>query len=190
MPIPGQSNANELLQSLRTGDRAALNSLYDQHRAAFFHWAGKRFHCDREALEDAWQDAVIVFYDQVKSGRLAVLSCSVRTYLFAVGFRVLSAGERKRKRISQKDEIDESLEADAATFAWDDPWLDERETLLAAMEKLSLSCRQMLKRRYFEEKSLAEVQVEFGYNSLNTLHASLSRCLKKLKEIIADQVRR
>ena len=161
-----------------------LENLYDLYREAFYRWAGKRFDCSQSALEDAWQDAMLVFYDQVRSGRLTTLNCSVKTYLFAVGFRVLSASERKQKRFSPKDEIDEALQAQAFVFEWDDPWLDERETLLAAMDELSPKCRELLKRRYYEEKSLAQVQMELGYNSINTLSASISRCLKGLKAII------
>lgn len=164
-----------------------LEILYDLHREAFYRWAGKRFDCGKSALEDAWQDAMLIFYDQVRSGRLKTLSCSTKTYLFAVGFRVLSASERKQKRFSPKDEIDEALQAQAFVFEWDDPWLEERETLLAAMDELSPHCRQLLKLRYYEGKSLQEVQAELGYNSLNSLSASISRCLKELKAIISKK---
>ncbi len=163
-----------------------LDHLYDAHREVFFQWAGKRFRCERAVLEDAWQDTVIVFYGAVKSGRLTTLNCSVKTYLFAVGFRVLSANERKSKRFALKDEIDYALDGGLAASEPDDPWLAERKTLLAAMGQLSPACRQMLKLRYYEEKSLSEVQVELGYNSQNSLNASMSRCLKRLKEIIRE----
>lgn len=165
-----------------------LESLYDLHREAFFRWAGSRFDCNYAALQDAWQDAVIVFYDQVKSGRLKSLQCSVKTYLFAVGFRVLSASGRKQKKWIKLDEIDGLLEAQVMTFEWDDPWLEEREILLATLQELSPQCQQLLTQRYYAEKTLPELQAEFGYNSLDTLNVSLSRCLKKLKQMIATTV--
>lgn len=187
LPTSERENANDLIRSLLEGGEKVLETLYDLHREAFYRWAGKRFDCSQSALEDAWQDAMLVFYDQVRSGRLTALNCSVKTYLFAVGFRVLSASERKQKRFSPKDEIDEALQSRAFVFEWEDPWLEERETLLAAMDELSPHYRQLLKLRYYEGKSLQEVQAELGYNSLNSLSASISRCLKGLKAIISKK---
>lgn len=180
---------DHLFQTLLTREgEKVLENLYDLYREAFFRWAGSRFECSHAALQDAWQDAVIVFYDQVKSGRLTALQCSVKTYLFAVGFRVLSASGRKQKNWVKLDEIDAILEAQVMTFEWDDPWLEEREILLAALQELSPQCQQLLTQRYYAEKTLPELQTEFGYNSLDTLNVSLSRCLKRLKELIAKPI--
>jgi RNA polymerase sigma factor (sigma-70 family) len=176
----------DLFKKLLTREaEKVLEDLYDWYREAFFRWARSRFECSHAALQDAWQDAVIVFYDQVKSGRLTSLQCSVKTYLFAVGFRILSASGRKQKNWIKLDEVDTLLEAQVMTFEWDDPWLEERAMLLTALQELSPQCQQLLTQRYYAEKTLPELQTEFGYNSLDSVNVSLSRCLKRLKEMIA-----
>jgi RNA polymerase sigma factor (sigma-70 family) len=176
----------ELFHTLRTQEgEKVLERLYDLYQQAFYAWAGQRFDCNHAALEDAWQDSIIVFYDQVKSGRLQHLQCSIKTYLFAVGFRVLSASGRKQKKWVKLDEVDDWLTEPEQYFEWDDPWLEERAGLLAAIETLSPQCQNLLKQRYYSEKTLTELQKEFGYNSLDSLNVSLSRCLRRLKEIIA-----
>ena len=171
---------------MREGQRDAVENLYDDFREDFLSWAGRRFSGNQEDFEDAWQDAVVVFYENIVAGKLKALHCEVRTYLFAVGYKRLLKNNRKMKRIFWRDEIDDTLRNghDLIISDWDDPWADERELLLNAMNQLSTQCQNLLVGRYFDGKQLEEIQQEFHFNTPNTTSASLSRCLNKLKEII------
>lgn len=156
----------------------------------FLSWSGKRFQGNREDFEDAWQDAVIVFYENVMSKKLTSLHCELRTYLFAVGYKRLLKNHRKMKRFFWRDTIDDAILKDheLIAFSWDEPWAEEREMLLAAIEKLPKQCQEILLSRYYEEKNLQEIQIEFNYSSLNTVSASLSRCTRQLKDIIEEKM--
>ncbi|MEK7257083.1 MAG: hypothetical protein AAB316_20175, partial [Bacteroidota bacterium] len=109
----------------------------------------------------------------------------------AIGYKRLLKNHRKMKRILWRDKIDDALrnEPEIITFEWDDPWEDERKMLREAMSELSPQCRELLLRKYYHEKTIAEIMVELEYNSLNSVSASSSRCLKRLKEIIEDKLR-
>ena len=58
------------------------------------------------------------------------------------------------------------------------------------MAGLSDSCRDALILRYYEQMGIPEIQAQLGYSSANTTSATLSRCLKKLKELLAEQLSR
>ena len=60
-------------------------------------------------------------------------------------------------------------------------------SLMAAMQEVSPQCGELLKQRFFLERSIPEMQGALGYQSTNALSVSLSRCLKRLKEIITDK---
>ncbi|MCB9297298.1 MAG: sigma-70 family RNA polymerase sigma factor [Lewinellaceae bacterium] len=167
----------------------ALESLYTDYREAFFRWAGRRFQAPRQDFEDAWQEAVFAFYEQVASRKLTTLQYSARTWLFAVGYRRLLNYHRKTRRIFWKDEIDDALVKDAVfqSFPEEEPQAEERATLMAAMQEVPPQCGELLKQRFFLERSIAEMQAALGYQSANALSVSLSRCLKRLKEIITDK---
>lgn len=163
-----------------------MEELYALYRESFFRWAGKRFNANRQDFEDAWQEAVTAFYLQVSSGKLVSLRHEVRTWLFAVGYKRLLNNNRKLKRILWRDHIDEALQQDA----FQPEWLEKhetsanRESLKSAMKAMSSQCREMLVQRYFLEQSLEEIQQNWELNSANTTSATLSRCLKRLKELI------
>lgn len=167
----------------------ALESLYTDYREAFFRWAGRRFQAPRQDFEDAWQEAVFAFYEQVAARKLTAMRYSVRTWLFAVGSRRLLNYHRKTRRIFWKDEIDDALVKDPVfqSFPEEEPQAEERASLIAAIQEVSPQCGELLKQRFFLEKSIPEMQAALGYQSTNALSVSLSRCLKRLKEIITDK---
>lgn len=167
-----------------------LETLYERHRPDFFRWAGRRIECDHPAMEDAWQEAVFAFYEQVAARKLTALRYSPRTWLFAVGYRKLLNAQRKTKRIFWKDEIDDALVRDPVfqQFPGEEPGAEEQASLLASMAEISSQCQNLLRHRFFLEKSIPEIQHAFNYQSANALSVSLSRCLKRLKEMIREKV--
>lgn len=186
MQTPAHLDSQETIRLIQEGRSQVLGQIYDQYREEFLHWGERRFKGKKEDLLDAWQDAVIAFYEQVASHRLVELRCSLRTYLFAIGCKRMLKNHRKMNRLLWRDEVDIVLQEVAVMTAydWDDPWLEEKDQLLAAMELLQPQCQELLLRRYYDERSIQEIMQEWNYNNLNTVSASLSRCLKKLKELI------
>lgn len=186
---PPSNFAQKTISALRDGQAGILEDLYDQFRPDFLSWAGKRFRATPGDLEDAWQDAVVVFYEKVMSGRLTTLSCTVRTYLFAVGYKRLLKNYRKVRRYLWLDAIDKALKnsPELALIDLDDRWEEERDLLLAAMEQISPRCRELLLERYFEEKSINDLMQHFEYASHNSVSVTLANCLAKLKRIIQEK---
>lgn len=189
MQNPVTKFAQEIISSLRDGQPGILEDLYDQFRPAFLAWAGKRFRTTPGDLEDAWQDAVVVFYEKVMSGRLTALNCTVRTYLFAVGYKRLLKNYRKINRFLWQDAVDKALKnnPELALIDLDDIWEEERDLLLAAMEQISPRCRDLLLKRYYEEKSIEELMQHFEYASHNSVSVTLANCLANLKKIIQEK---
>ncbi len=161
--------------------------LYARFREDFFRWAGRRFQGKREDFEDAWQDAVIAFYEQATSGRLTNLRSSPRTWLFAVGYKRLLQNKRKMKRYFWKDAADLALLKDAQLieYEWGLPSAEESALVERSMGMLSSQCREILIQRFYEGKKIPEIRQALNYNSENTASATLSRCLSKLKDIVA-----
>lgn len=176
--------SEQLIQSLRSGRLEAMEDLYATYRPAFFRWATRRVDAGRHDLEDAWQEAVMALYTQVVSGRLTALRCEVRVWLFVVGYRRLLNQNRKTKRILWKDKIDEALLQESGWPEGSETTPEKKDSLCRAMNAMSEQCREMLVQRYFLEKSIEEIQQEWELGSANTTSATLSRCMKRLKELV------
>ena len=179
--------SDTLLETLRTGAPDAFEQLYVNHREDFFSWAGRRFEAGRQDMEDAWQDAVVALYRYAHSGKLADIHCDIRTWLFAVGHKRLFNQKRKIKRIEWKDHIDDSMiqaaMPDESAFSPPgDGW--KQRHLQSAMKSISPKCRDMLIQRYYLQKAIGEIQEDCELLNANTTSATLSRCLKRLKDII------
>lgn len=179
--------SDTLLETLRTGTPDAFEQLYVNHREDFFSWAGRRFEAGRQDMEDAWQDAVVALYRYAHSGKLADIHCDIRTWLFAVGHKRLLNQKRKIKRIMWKDLIDDSMiqaamPDESAFSSPGDGW--KQRHLQSAMKSISPRCRDLLVQRYYLQKAIAEIQEDSDLLNANTTSATLSRCLKRLKDII------
>ncbi len=184
-PLPKEPA--KVIQALQSGEVEVLEALYVRFRQGFFRWAGRRFKARREDYEDAWQEAIIAFYEQVSDGRLTALRYNLRTWLFAVGYRRMLQHHRKMKRFFWPDAIDQAIlqEVEEIEFHWDAP-SDEAQALLEkSMGALSPQCREILVQRFYEGKKIPDIREALNHNSENTTSATLSRCLKRLKDIVA-----
>jgi DNA-directed RNA polymerase specialized sigma24 family protein len=134
--------------------------------------------------------AVIALFEQVTAGKLTAFRTSPKVWLFTVGYRQLLKNNRKTKRLFWRDAIDDALMKDEQQpdFQWNEPAVDEWGLVEQAMQSISLQCREILIQRFYQGKKIPDIMTALGHNSENTTSASLSRCLKKLKEIVMGEV--
>lgn len=86
--------------------------------------------------------------------------------------------------------MDEALLNDVQLldFEWDEPSADEWDLVGKAIQSISPQCREILVQRFYEGKKIPAIMAALGYNSENTTSATLSRCLKKLKETVLEMI--
>lgn len=187
---PSQTESEKIIQALQSGRTEVLESLYGRYREDFFRWAGRRFQANREDCEDVWQEAIIAFYEQVVSGKLIALRYGLRTWLFAVGCKRLLQNNRKMKRFLWRGSISQAMLKDVQLieFQWDEPSAEEHALLEKSMRGLSPQCREILVQRFYEHRKIPDIREALNHNSENTTSATLSRCLKRLKDIVAGLV--
>ena len=168
----------------------AFDRIYDIYRDDFLKSAAFKFRMvPKEDLIDAWQDTLISFFEQIRSNKLNTLSCSMRSFLFLLGFRYIVKYKRHYLRESTTDSFEENAtnEASHIEFDWDDPWNDEKKILQHAVEELPEQSRRMLVLRYIDGKSIEEIMAAMQYTSANAVSVTLSRNLKRLKEIVESK---
>lgn len=191
MEKENKTAANTLLQSLSAGNMAVLDQLYDDYRDDFIGWAGQRFHIqNRDDLIDAWHDTMIMFYEQVRDKKLTYLTCEVKTYLFTIGYRRLLKMHNKMKRTDLVEEFDANINIDESinVYEYEEVSAQQQTMLKEAVSELPEKSRQILVMRFLDGKSIPDIMKTLGYTSENAVSVTLSRGLKKLKEIISERM--
>ena len=191
-PVPMEKlDGNALIKSLQQGDSHVLDKVYQLYRDEFLSWSSRQFKgMDREDFIDAWQESVIAFYDQVMAYKLVILTCELKTYLFIIGRRYIIKQLEKSKRIDHVDPVEGKFAqaSDMIRFEWDDPDNEKKELVSAAFKTIGEQCRTILLMRFGEGLSVPAIMEKSGYPNLNTVSATLSRCLRKLKELIQEKI--
>lgn len=180
----------EILEALRLGNVDAFDQIYIMYREDFLKNAAYKFNqIPKEDLVDAWQDSVIAFFTQIRSGKINNLSCSLRSYLFLIGYRYIIKYNRRYIKESSIESVQTELNSQSSILEleWEKPFAEEKEILNTVLELLPEQTRRMLVLRYIEEKTIEEIKQELNYSSPNAVSVSLSRGLAKLRALFLLQ---
>lgn len=175
------------LEELRKGSNNVLRRVYEQNRDKFLNYA-RRYNLSEEENIDVYQDAYVIFYDNIMSGKVVEMTSTVSTYLFGIGKYLIFDRMRKNKKTvgSQypldivKDEADpiENLEFDEKGLT------PEQELLRKHFGTLGKQCQELLSLFYYRGYTIQEIMEAENYNSENVVKAAKSRCMKTLRERI------
>jgi len=179
----------QLISQLKQRDRNALAKVYSVYKTEFFKFAS-RYNAKNELLEDVYQDALIVVYENAQAGKLDALKSTVKTYLFGIGKFMLFKHFRDSKKEVHTDEnyvFDNYEQAVIEDVYEDEGPSDYQKLLVANFKKLGDKCREVLELFYLQGLKLDEIVSIQGYENKNVVKSQKSRCLKSLKELIVQK---
>lgn len=176
---------NEILNCIRNDGQRELGLIYEKYRSEFLHWIGKEFHCSADDTKDIYQVAILIFYNNVKSGRLEHLVSSVKTYLFAIGKNVAREHLRSIKRDT----------------AWQEKWLREPavhenegpgneyafEAANKALARLGEPGRTIVQLYYYDRKSMQEISAILNYKNPETAKNQKCKAMAILRKLFKEE---
>lgn len=173
-----------VISEIKKGNESKLTSIYRAYRDEFISWAVRNYQCPEETAKDIYQVIIVIFYENIMSGKLVSLQSSVKTYLFAIGKNKLfeyQASLRKQQNF-QEAFIKEPVEE---TFA------EEKEEIYAmlevAMQELGEPCKTLLVYSYYKNYSTEEIAAALNYKSTDSAKTQKYKCLVRLKKIVQKQ---
>lgn len=158
---------------------------YKLHRDEFVIWSAKQFGATKEQAQDAFQDALLDFNENVVSGKLVELTSSLKTYIFQLGkFKIINILKKESKmtyhdnlQMIKGKEFDDFMEEEKSEY--------NQEQISEAINKLPDDCQKVLKLHYFKEYDMDSIAREMDYKNSDTAKSKKSICMKKLlKELI------
>ena len=177
-----------LIAQLKQHDRNALKTVYVDYKTEFFKFMS-RYNADLYVLEDIFQDALIVLYENAQTGKLDTLKSTVKTYLFGIGKFMLFKHFRDGKKEVPTEEsyIFDKYEQAVIEDVYEDDGMNDYQTkLIANFKKLGDKCRQILELFYLQGMKLDEITQAKGYENKDVAKSQKSRCLKSLRQLIGE----
>ncbi|MEP3209327.1 MAG: sigma-70 family RNA polymerase sigma factor [Maribacter sp.] len=176
------------LEELRKGSDSVLRRVYEENRDKFLNFA-RRYHLSEEENIDIYQDAYVIFYDNVMSGKVESFTSSISTYLFGIGKYLIFDQMKKNKRkissefdlalVGEEDELVSTLEMEENSLT------TEQKLLQKYFSTLGKQCQELLTLFYYRGFTIQEIMDHATYNSENVVKSAKSRCMKTLRERIA-----
>jgi RNA polymerase sigma-70 factor (ECF subfamily) len=177
---------NQIIESIRQGGQSELAMIYEQFREEFLHWIARESQCSDDDSKDIYQLAILIFYDNVKTGKLEYLTSSIKTYLFAVGRNVAKENMRKARRntpINQEKWLKEYL-VDEQDEPVDDSVFDVAKK---ALVQLGQPCSQLIELFYYEKKSMEEISLMMNYKNAETAKNQKCKCMARLRKLFEQE---
>ncbi|MEL7146611.1 MAG: sigma-70 family RNA polymerase sigma factor [Bacteroidota bacterium] len=161
--------AKHILSGSRIEKREALRFLYRKCFPSLRKLIGPEW--SDEAVEDIYHEGLARMYDSLQDGRFRG-EAKLSTYLITICKNLWLMEIRSNKVTYNSDLIAEQTEV--ANKRLDAQYLSE------VMDEMNKECRSVLSSFYYENKSMQEIQQDFGLGSVQAAKNKKSRCLKKL----------
>lgn len=178
---------SDIITKIKSGGQTELGMIYEQYRTEFLKWLNKDYNCALEDGKDIYQVTILIFYDNIKSGKLEHLVSSVKTYLFGIGKNIVLEKIRKANRLTPIDqekwlreylidEVDESNHEQSLGIA------------KKALTRLGDPCRSLVELFYYDRKSLDEISVLMNYKNTETAKNQKCKCMKRLRKLCEEEL--
>ncbi|MBW1296413.1 RNA polymerase sigma factor [Aquimarina litoralis] len=179
------------LDDLKQGSDAVLKQVYEDNRDKFINFA-KRYNISDDDILDVYQDAYIVFYDNVMNGRIQNFTSTISTYVISIGKYIILDKLKKANRtvnpdfdislVRPKEELIDHLDIDTEELT------KEQQLLYQHFNTLGKKCKELLDLFYYRGFTIGDILELKIYNSENVIKSTKSRCLKTLKERIEERI--
>ncbi len=174
----------ELVTRLRESSEA-LSIVYKRHKAYCINFM-KSMYNDSDEINDIFQDAVVVFYENLNTEEFT-LTCSIQTYLNSICRnqilkRINFSNRYKIKNADDKHEFLENI-----TDWFDDigqvnnKRINIMKDVLKEMKVSSSKCYDILVRFFYQNQTMDKIAADLSYTNADNAKNQKYRCQEKLK---------
>ena len=170
------------LDRIRKGDEEALAELYRANRKPVMALVTRNSGTADDA-EDMLQEALVVLWERVKSGRFTP-TAHLGTFIYATAQNIwLRRLARSRREIVRTDEGGDAVTNDPGPL---ELMVEEQEASIVkgALEKLGEPCRALLLLFYWEECPMEEIAARLGFANADTAKTKKYQCKKALEKLL------
>lgn len=175
---------HSLIERIKSKDsEKGLKEIYSNYRNEFLMWAVRHHSCSMDEAKDVFQQTVIIFYENIRGGKVTQITTQVKTYLFSIGKnKILELMRSKSKSQPQYNDMIYS-DTDYLYNEVDDDYEEKLKKAQACLTKLGNPCKSILEQYYYHKKSMVEISEIMEYKNSDTVKNLKYKCLKRLKQM-------
>ncbi|HVN48770.1 MAG TPA: sigma-70 family RNA polymerase sigma factor [Bacteroidota bacterium] len=185
-PILFLNSDARILETLRAGKEHALLELFQQNRQSIRSLVMKN-HGNEDDAEDILQDALIVFWEQIRSGKF-IYEAKLSTYIYGISKNLWMRRLYKKKRELPMPDDEPDWRDDAQTPLEELIATEESNSVAQAMERIGSPCKEVLLMYYWEERSMEEIAEALHFSNADTAKSKKYQCKKTLELLIKKQL--
>lgn len=171
---------SRILSELRKESEKAYSTIYD----AYYNMISRfvlRNSGTAEDADDVFQDVMVVLVEKLRQDDF-VLTASLKTYVFAIAkniwFKKLRNAAHEVPMIDGSEhlfyeEVSMSIERES-TY---------RDKLLGYLNKITSHCSRLLRDMFFRNKTVDEIQLEYGYSSRHNTQNQKYKCIQQVRRV-------
>jgi RNA polymerase sigma factor (sigma-70 family) len=168
---------SEVLAKISQGDESALDFLYKKYYRMMTKLVISNSGTEDEA-RDVYQDALIVFWEKAKSGKL-VMTSKISTFIYSICLNLWRKELERKSRLSNEEKDD---------VEYQDMESEEREKIIRdCINELGDTCRRILMYYYFDGLSMNDIAEKLGYANTDTAKTKKYKCKKRLDELVKSK---
>ncbi|MEM6262916.1 MAG: sigma-70 family RNA polymerase sigma factor [Bacteroidota bacterium] len=179
----------ELVKLIRANDKRGLQQVFDQTYRYCTRTLIKKTRCSAADAEDIYMDALLVFRENILSGRLTILS-NLKTYMYGICFnlwRTLNRHHQKQQQFESEIARQYALLTQEGAEQTALELTEKANQVKAALKQLSETCQQLLTLVYLEQRPQEEIAQIMGFASSNVVKVTRHRCYKYWMKALETQ---
>ena len=182
LPLFFLNDDARILDMIRNGDEKALVALFRANRPMVSSFVARN-NGTHDDSEDMLQEALVILWERVRSGRFEYTS-KLSTFVYATVKHIWLRRLAKARREVPSD-LNPDDNPDDAMSVLDTMIEDERAMhVQQALAKIGDQCRQLLLLFYWEECSMEEIANRMGFSNAETAKSKKYQCKKALENVL------
>lgn len=177
----------ELLRDIQ--DNQATNRIYSELRAGFFAYIHVAVQLiTEEELEEVYNDSFLALCNNISSGKLQSLTCSLQTYINQIGRNKAISLLRTKDNTTELPDYEIGFPNSGFDMADDDETdVEMQEEVYRIVQEFDCDkCRKILFGFYWQHLSLETLAQLIGARSADVVKTEKSRCMKRLREKVKE----
>ena len=179
-------NQSEVVIAIKANDNSVLRSIYTAnfHKIEAFVLKNNG---TKEHAKDIYQDAFLAVWKNIKQDKFVPQNeNSIHGYLYTIAknkwMDYLRSNQFKNTINSDEFQFTDTNQNVEEKIDNDEEYVNRLKKGMSAYKKLGSSCKELLAKFYFENKSMNEIAAELKLDSASTRNKKY-RCMMKLKAL-------